>query len=214
MKPTINEIERAKKIVEGLVAHGFLDIVRKEDTCGIYKWSEDNSKFLKEEGIKTACGETKFCIIPDILPDWVIKVGCNYYDEDICSKITDFCHIELTNFESAVEEDLDEFFAAIYELCVIDDVTFYIQERAAPDEEKTTDSCREYMGYKDEPDEDEEEYVDPNFDDYDRVESLFHGPKLEELFSFIDRWHINDLHEGNFGFTVSGVPKIIDYSGY
>ena len=124
---------------------------------------------------------------------------------------TDYCRIEAGNFKDAEEEGLGEYFAACYELCSIEPpsdydykglVTFYIQERAESNSSKTSKTCEEYTG------------SDCN-DDEDRVRSLFgESEKIERLIEFLDDWNINDLHSGNFGYTVDGTPKIIDYSGY
>lgn len=207
MKPTINETEFAKKLIDDLLAHDFMKaIVGPYNDDGLYFWCRDNEEYCKENGIHVYRGETKACVVSDNLPNWVIKVGfvwtsCNEEDEDYCSDMN-YCAVEAENFGRAIDEELDEFFAAIYELCDREDVTFYIQERADPNEEKTSSTCEEYTG------------TDDN-DDYDRLESLFgRSGKLEELFAFIMDWKINDLHSGNFGYTTDGRAKIIDYSGY
>lgn len=220
MKPTINDIEIAKRIVEDLIARGLLGVVvERDESPSLAEWSTDNRFFLKEKGIVTRTGETKICLLSEELPNWVIKVGYTYPGADVEDK--DYCSIEADNYERAEEEDLGEFFAAIYELCEVNfpkeygcdrNAVFYIQERAEPDEEKTSSTCHDFMcsccSCKD------CDYCCDG-DDYDRLESLFGKTgRLDELFSFINEYDINDLHSGNFGYTFDGKVKIIDYSGY
>lgn len=210
MKPTINEIKKAKQIVNDLIKEDFFDAVICEDNDNFFDWCRNHKDFL-EGHIKVYCGETKACIISDELSNWVVKVGFTYNDEYRLENTTDFCAIEAKNYRDAVDEGLEEFFAASYELCRVaapkeynyeDDIIFFIQEKAVPDDEKTSATCEKYTG------------SDQN-DDFDRIESLFCGhKKLEELFRFIEDWDINDLHSGNFGYTADGKIKIIDYSGF
>lgn len=207
MKPTINEIEIAKKIINGLIEHDFFDAIVCEDCENFGYWCDEHKNYIEKAHLELHCGETKGCIISDELPNWVIKVG--FITEDT----EDYCAIEADNFIDVVKKGLEEFFAAIYEICDIPlpesfsfkrYVTFFMQEKAEPDEEKTSSTCSEYTG------------TDDN-SDYDRLESLFEGYKnddFEKLIEFIDDWHINDLHSGNFGYTKDGKVKIIDYSGY
>ena len=224
MKPTINEIEIAKKIVNELIDHDFFDAIICRDNENLYSWLNDYKDYLKERNLIVTCGETKACILSNELTDWVIKVGFVDYNEDTKINTVDFCAIEAGNYKDAVEEGLGDFFAASYELCKVTpesfdfdgDVTFYIQERAEPDEDKTSSTCEVYMNSKCSNDE-EEDYCDDyiEYDDYDRIESLFGEDKrFFDLYDFINDWKINDLHSGNFGYTKDGRVKIIDYSGY
>lgn len=228
MKPTINEIEKAKQIVNNLIKENFFDAIICEDNDGFFNWCCDHRDFLGGD-IKVYCGETKACIISDELSNWVIKVGFTYNDKDRDEDVTDFCAIEARNFESAVAEGLEEFFAASYKLCELtppekydfkDNISFFIQEKAMPDEEKTSSTCDSYMrGSQNREEEDDEDYCgdyyDYDYDDDDRLESLFYGnEKYDELTAFINEFNINDLHSGNFGYTPNGQVKIIDYSGF
>lgn len=220
MKPTLQEIEIGKRIIEDLIARGLLGVVvERDEGLGLAEWSTVNRFFLKEKGITTRTGETKICLLSDELPNWVIKVGYTYPGASVEDR--DYCSIEADNYERAVEEDVDEFFAAIYEIyevCLPEEygcnrnTVFYIQERAEPDEEKTSSTCHDFMcsccSCKD------CDYCCDG-DDYDRLESLFGKTgRLDELFAFINEYDINDLHSGNFGYTFDGRIKIIDYSGY
>ena len=222
MKPTTKDIEIAKKIVNDLIENEFLNAIITDDNCSLSCWSHDYKEYLERKGITVHCGETKACIISNELTDWVIKVGFIDSDDE-GGHTTDFCAIEEGNYRSAVDMDLDEFFAAIYELCSVtpdrsffidSNITFFIQEKAVPNEEKTSNTCDNYMKKYYSEGEGEEEWY-PEGDDYDRVGSLFEGDeRVDELIDFLDNWNINDLHSGNFGYTGDGKVKIIDYSGY
>ena len=221
MKPTLQEIKIGERIVEDLVAHGLLGvIVERDEGPDLAEWSTDNEVFLGEKGIVTRTGETKICLLSDELPNWVIKVGYTYPGASVEDK--DYCSIEADNYEKAVEEGLDEFFAAIYEIyevCIPEEygcnrrAIFYIQEKAEPDEEKTSCTCKDFIcsccSCK------SCEFCGEEGDDYDRLESLFgKTSRLDRLFAFVNEYDINDLHSGNFGYTSDGTVKIIDYSGY
>lgn len=209
MKPTLEENVIAQKIVNDFVDNDFFDAIISEDNESFYNWCDNHKDFLEGNGLECHCGETKACIISSKLSDWVIKVSFVYSDEE-----DDLCATEADYYEEAVEEELNEFFAATYEFyslplpekfCLKRHIRFFLQEKAIPDEVKTSTTCEKYTG------------SDYN-DDEDRIESLFGGlvkcEKLERLFEFIGKWEINDLHSGNFGYTAEGEVKIIDYSGY
>lgn len=211
MKPTEKELEIAKKIVNTLIRHNFFDAIVSIDSEKLWFWRKDHQDFLKEENLKVCSGETKACIISDELSNWVVKVGFVSTDES-----EDYCAIEAGNYKSAVKEGLEKFFATVYKLgsWVLPEVyglkrniTFFIQEKAEPDEDLTAETCEEYMDC-------DEDYLE----DLERVESVFGGlekcKELNRLFEFIKKWNINDLHTGNFGYTGYGDVKIIDFSGY
>ena len=221
MKPTLQEIEIGERIVEDLVAHGLLGVVvERDEGPDLAEWSTDNEVFLEEKRIVTRTGETKICLLSDELPDWVIKVGYTYPGASVEDR--DYCSIEADNYERAVEEGLDEFFAAIYEIyevCLPEEygcnrkAVFYIQERAEPNEEKTSSTCHDFLcsccSCKN------CDYCWEDGDDYDRLESLFgKTSRFDRLFAFVNKYDINDLHSGNFGYISDGTVKIIDYSGY
>ena len=214
MKPTEQEIKIAKQIVKDLVNNNVFDAVISDGYDSFYDWWEEHNQVFSNRGIEAFSGETKICFVCEELPGWVIKVG--YTEACPPSKLTEisgetYCDIEARNFSDAVNHELEDFFAAIYELeevCPSEkydfngSVTFYIQEEATPDEEKTSDTTYDHT-------------LSEDNDDFDRIESLFEGANnLDELFYFINVHNINDLHSGNFGYTHNGDVKIIDYSRY
>lgn len=225
MKPTINEIEIAKKIVNELLERKLFEAIISTDHDSFYNWCGRNEIYLDTHCIRTFCGETKLCIVPKELDNWVIKAG--FVDCEDGYNTPDFCAAEANNFADASKRGLEEFFAASYELCAVTppeiygykgDIHFYIQEKAMPDEDRTSSTCDSYMrGSKSEDDDNEDCYYDEyyDYDDEDRLESLFRdNAKYDELTMFIHEFEINDLHSGNFGYTANGEVKIIDYSGY
>lgn len=214
MKPTEQEIKIAKQIVKDLVDNDIFNAVISDGYDSFYDWWEENNQIFSKRGIEAFSGETKICFVCEELPGWVIKVG--YTDACPPSNLTEisgetYCDIEARNFLDAVNYELEDFFAAIYELEEVrppesydfnGTVTFYIQEEATPNEEKTSDTTWHHT-------------LSEDNDDFDRIESLFEGANnLDELFNFINVHNINDLHSGNFGYTHNGNVKIIDYSGY
>lgn len=216
MKPTKEELTTALNIVDILLKNNFLDAIIDGDEDTFEEWCNNYCKLLCSNNLEGHCGVSKVCITAEDLPNWVIKTGFVSNDDEL-----DYCAIEADNYQSAIEEGLEDFFAADYELYTVippkkyhfdRKIVFYIQERADPDEEKVSQTCYNYMSGSDECDEDEEEY---GYDDYDRLESLFANSykMLDKLFAFVKEWDINDLHTGNFGYTPKGLVKIIDYSG-
>lgn len=215
MKPTAKEIEIAKKIVKILIKNSFSQALIDEDTWE--DWCNNNSDVLEENHLEGFCGVSKACIFSDELPNWVIKTGFTWEENN---DDYDYCTIEARNYQDAIIEGVEEFFAASYELCTVtpseckgllNNIYFYIQEKAEPDEEKTSSTCERYING-------DCEGSDPWYHDHsdtDRLESLFGEDKnFDKLLKFIKEWQINDLHSGNFGYTKDGIAKIIDYSGY
>lgn len=215
MKPTANEIEIAKKIVKILIKNSFSQALIDEDTWE--DWCNNNSDVLEENHLEGFCGVSKACIFSDELPNWVIKTGFTWEEDN---DDFDYCTIEAHNYQDAIIEGVAEFFAASYELCTVTpleckglckNIYFYIQEKAEPDEEKTSSTCERYING----DCQDSEPWYYNYTDTDRLESLFGEEKnFDKLLKFIKEWQINDLHSGNFGYTKDGIAKIIDYSGY
>lgn len=215
MKPTAKEIEIAKKIVKILIENDFSDALIDEDTWT--DWCDNHVRLLEANYLEGFCGVSKACIFSDELPNWVIKTGFTWEEDD---DDFDYCTIEAHNYQDAIIEGVGEFFAASYELCTVtpseckgllNNIYFYIQEKAEPDEEKTSSTCERYING-------DCESSDPWYHDHsdtDRLESLFGEDKnFDKLLKFIKEWKINDLHSGNFGYTKNGIAKIIDYSGY
>lgn len=219
MKPSTNEIEIAKKIVKILMENDFSDALIDEDDWE--GWCDNHEWFLTENHLKGFCGVSKACIFSEELPNWVIKTGFIWHDDE--DDDGDFCTLEAHNYQDAIAEGIEEFFAASYELCTVtpseyknlrQTIYFYIQEKAEPDEERTSSTCDKYLASEYDETESEDEPLYYDYTDEDRLQSLFGGCKnFDRLIKFVKDWGINDLHTGNFGYTKDGIAKIIDYSG-
>lgn len=178
-----------------------------EDYNGALSW---------DSGISKAC----FFFKND---DYVIKIPFCDCDEDYCKK-------EAQMFVKAEANGVDEYFAETKQLMtyVYDNsfsVDVYISVRANMDRELMTDMIDSYSchnEYDPEPCEGEDEETfetlySMNGASFPAVKDVFEGAypcDLMELWDFIVRLGINDLHKGNVGFNINDKPVFIDYSGY
>ena len=228
MKPTENDIGIAKKIVSEIMERNFSYAVSFHKTNskfydfyrpGAHSWMTENESYLVDEGIDMGWGATKVCLVSEELTNWVIKVGLLFStDPDAATKIDkDFCALEAKYYQEAVAAGLGHFFSATYELCEVDGIKFYLQERADANEVKISDLFYYYeqSEYGFEEGEDRLDDAVADMEDEERLEAVFGEEKeIVKLKAFIHEWNINDLHEGNFGITPNGFYKIIDFSGY
>jgi hypothetical protein len=111
---------------------------------------------------------------------------------------------------------LEDYFPYTAFLCCVDEVNFYIQERAecgdasnVPDIAFNSLKAR-YESYGDPINENDIWDELDELDADDAVELIFDN---SELTRFVWERHINDLHMANFG-TIYGRNVIIDFSGY
>ena len=229
--------KEALGIVEYLMSNGFYDALGFESNHWGYKsscledWREENMELLEDYGVTITRGETKICIIPDDT-DYVIKVGLLLELKGGYRKGDDYCAIEYNNYKKACELGIEKYFASMCYLGVVNDISFYLQEKVRIDEDRTSDnfysySQRTYYNDVEVPDEDE----DPNgYDEYwDNIYST--GDELddeERIYAMIDDDRdaikvshfcmdneINDLHGGNWGYVDNwGQAVLIDYSGF
>lgn len=173
-----------------------------------------NSKY---EDITCASGCTKLVIICSELDEWVIKTTYGHARRHL-----DYCKMEAGYFEHAVEEGCSEYFAETYYLTTINGYNYYLQEKLATDSVEKDDAIFEYTSNN---------YVDRSrFDsdddfndevwncseelDYDDLIDALMPDGYEKVTAFVDSYDINDLHQANYGMTINGRFKIIDYSGY
>lgn len=202
--PNRKEFEYGYWLAERIIESGFFDY------NSIYSWEQEWSDyFANNYGVTEESGCTKSCFI-STESDWVLKVRMP--DND-CYR--DYCYDEAKNYQYAIEEGIEECFAACYFLNRIGGYDFYIQEKVDIDEEAIDSTCYIYASNQC----GSNDYEDINelywdMDDYERVTAVFGGTDFKaRLIDFIDNYAINDLHAGNFGYRDS-FPVIIDYSGY
>lgn len=232
MRPTNKEVSIAIDIIDKLMSVGLYDALTyhkinpdKEYYClGLNNWLEDHKALLRAEGIDYSWGETKLCLLCDVLDNWVIKLGFlrstnPYYVKEGLDK--DFCNLEAEYYIKACDNNLGEFFAATYEVGEINGVHIFLQEKTQPNEDYFIDCFEEYIRQGNdrndfEDDEQYCEYIDENVEDMDNDERIYavFGEESDNLVDFIDTFGINDLHEANYGFTKDDRVVIFDFSGY
>ena len=221
MKPTVYEINDMLNIVRDLIPFGIQKAIKFSD--GYNSFCEEADKHLKEKHIVISCGATKICLIPEE-SDWVIKLSFDMTgDFDPEEEEVDFCRREAYNYQRAIDQGLEEYFAATYKVGKVEDIDVYVQQKVETDSDKIDgmfssyvesvyeDSLANYTG--DEYHWEVEDYV-LDLEDTERIEAVFGASDATcKLAIFIEKYEINDLHCANYGF-VNGVPVIMDYSGY
>lgn len=168
-----------------------------------------------------AHGVTKIVVKSDKLGDWVLKIPI------LNKRKKDFCAIEVTNYQAACEAGLEKFFAPTFFFAEIFNIPVYIQKKVYCCDSDVSDSFYDWAARQ------MEEYrydydTDDEFDDavYEEASNLTARGSLcamfeeenglediDKLYSFCNKFHINDLHSGNYGFD-NGRAVIIDFSGF
>lgn len=168
-----------------------------------------------------AHGVTKIVVKSDKLGDWVLKIPI------LNKRKKDFCAIEVANYQAACEAGLEKFFAPTFFFAEIFNIPVYIQKKVYCCDSDVSDSFYDWAARQ------MEEYrydydTDDEFDDavYEEASNLTARGSLcamfeeendlediDELYSFCNKFHINDLHSGNYGFD-NGRAVIIDFSGF
>jgi hypothetical protein len=201
------EREVATTLVQALVEYGLTENLAQYGEHGTESWFANND--LGVMGFWASGGATKACIGHRDLVDWVIKVG--YKDQVACN----YAALEYANYCLAEEAGLAFYFPKMVYLGEFAGVPFYLQQMAECYEDQVASDWYERL--RDSYEENEEEYDDndlwneiDSMDDDDRVYLTFHD---NELVEFLREHHINDLHEGNFGYIGSRMV-IVDFSGW
>jgi hypothetical protein len=205
----LNNYERevAITLVQALIEYGLTENLAQYGDHGTENWFINNE--LGAMGFWAESGATKACIGHYDLVGWVIKVG--YKDKVAC----DYAALEYANYCLAEEAGLEFYFPKMVYLGEFSGVPFYLQQMAECYEDQVTSDWYERL--RDSYEESEEEYNDndlwneiDSMDDDDRVYLTFHDYELVE---FLRKHHINDLHEGNFGY-IGDRMVIVDFSGW
>ena len=166
-------------------------------------------------------GATKLCIIPKNA-DFVIKWSITYYD---ASDDWDEALEEVSIYNKAVEAGLEMFFPKTEVFCVVNGITFVIQEKIDFSALNTPNSKADRYAYQTKTVSPAiVEKMDNCFCSLYRGRSLDHTwasmaivlygkRKCKTLCKFIVENDINDLHLSNIGY-LKNKPIILDFSGY
>lgn len=186
--------------------------------------------------IKSRHGVSKYVLITDALP-YVIKIpfsGVWEYDEeeeedfyftpfecannlhqdDDRRSSWNYCEDEYCKYKMVLKEHLENFFAKTELYKEINEIQFYIQEKA------TTFSDYQEIVFN-------EDVLDSYNNDLEELRYLtsdswvseainYYGVIAVKAFlNFITKWSFDsDLHQQNFGFSTDGHPVLIDWSGF
>lgn len=154
--------------------------------------------------------------------DWVIKIP------RLAAFKNNYCKIEKINYELAVENGLQDFFAETRFVDYFFDIPVYIQRKMKLNEdnisnklysfvesrlskENEADFCSDY---------DKDCFIQCEIDEMSSLESLtailsdeYCPEDIEKLANFCEDNDINDFHCGNFGYDENGHMRLIDFSG-
>lgn len=232
--PSKEEINRINFVLEKLSERNFFEALwvpeSRYDDLEIDKWIDENIDYLQSYKLMVCTGATKACIVDELNPFWVIKIGFNRSRNEYFKKnglVIDFCEREVENYRKAEEKNLQQYFAATYLFSTIDGMCVAIQEAVEVDcgvfSDMFSDSVRSY--YSKDSFNSEEEYnmavwdLAEDLDNDERICAIFgNKDELDEdvskLIDFIEDNDINDLHSGNWGIAKDGAYVIMDFSGF
>ena len=207
--PTKQDFEDMYELAEAIMETSFFSY------DSLYQWEREWGDYMADHwGLTTESGCTKACFIPSDTT-WVIKVDL----PDNAKWQSGYCWQEAMNYQYAIQEGVEDAFAACYFLDRIEGHDFYIEELVCVDESTTDSACYDYASRIAESERDNGNEVDDDEIYYDlcdeeRIMAIFGAMDIKHrLLDFISKYQINDLHVGNFGYR-GDFPVIIDYSGY
>lgn len=175
-------------------------------------------EFFYNRNAYVASGFSKAVIISDLLTNWVIKIP--FFTKMPQLDYND-CITEVYNYQLAVREGLDKYFAKTIHYGDLFGYCICLQEKcqmniSAVEEELYNSYVKEYPNSDSDVDDDEyDDYIYDTISELDteeRLDFIFHS---SELVNFCHENKINDLHCANIGFSQTNYePVIIDFSGY
>lgn len=220
--PTIEEQTRALQVIHSLMDEGMGEALFKKDeynmSC-IWGWVK-SSQTVKEMGLYLSSGCSKIAILDEGNPRWVIKF--DLFDRNK----SEYCKLELRNYNRAREKKIEEYFAATYYLDAVNAFDFILQERVNMNSDAVEETFIDYVssGYNVEDFDSEDEYNDAIYNmeedmtDEDRVYAMLDDERynvdIGAIINFIEENDINDLHSGNWGYTKDYHCVMVDFSGY
>lgn len=196
-----------------------LDITKNTKRRQVKELLADNGYSEPEYRIQE--GATKLCIVPKHA-DFVIKWSITYYDD---SDDWDEALEEVSIYNKAVEAGLGMFFPKTEVFCIVNGITFVIQEKIDFSALNTPNSKESKYKYQ-------TRTVSPVI--IEKMDNCFYqmkrGRELNPLWAstaivlygkrkckalckFIIKNSINDLHYSNIGY-LKDKPIILDFSGY
>ena len=192
-----------------------------------------------------AYGATKavFFFNTPLLEDWVVKIPYHgWFDPDPDYSMEemqeaaeeyeeftgaegphrewDYCDREAEVFQLSLNCGMDEFFAATYYVCTIQDIPFYVSEKICYNEFNSDEdyliSDVPYHQLKTTARAIASKYHVFDMPIEDIIPTLVYGGQeiVEQLFGFCRKYRVNDLHSANYTVLPDGFLKIFDYSGY
>jgi len=182
-----------------------LNCLRKRNEI-FWDWAEEDDWMNKLDVItnygKTSSGSFRITFIPNDA-DFVIKVGYTTRGRKMCER-------EAHNWEAAVENGMEKFFAPLYGSFQIDDIKFYLFAKI-PEVAVIANNPKSHPSYRSEEEleeiaEDCKPWMNPIYYYYKNLEDIV------KMATFCGAHEIDDLHQWNFGF-VDGFPVAIDYAG-
>lgn len=205
------------------------------DGCEDDDWFEDFKYEQEADYVRHGC--SKIVLFYDELPHWVIKIPFmgEYNEEDDSyqkfvggnanfpiAQENDYCAGEAYITQEAEQYGLGEMFAKTYYLADFNNYPVYVSEKI---EDSYWDGCRKRKWQNIFSSKEIARSIESShrglLDDTHMGESVLahfidiYGKfKTYDLLSFIRDMGINDLHNGNIGFTKDMQIKILDYSGY
>ena len=166
-------------------------------------------------------GCTKIVVESPKISEWVLKIP------RITKTDENYCETEVNNYKLACKMGLEKFFAPTFFFCNVDNIPIYIQKKVFCCEGDVSESF--YLWMEKQMIEERYNYeTDDEFDDavysasqelslQETLRAMFEETDewntIDDLFCFCNRYHINDLHSGNFGYD-NGRAIIIDFSEF
>lgn len=196
------DMERVMSFVARLIDAGLVnDINDPESRFDVWDWFDNRPEL--NDGYEVCSGACKGVLVFHDA-DYVIKF--DYYGSQ------SYCKMEAENYADAVRAGVELYFAETRIITEVDGIVFTIQEQCICDENEVYNSAHRYVEETNSGDLSEN-------DIWDEVYYMCDNGCLYEIFddealrSFICCHHINDLHQGNFGF-IGNRLVMTDFSGF
>ena len=191
---------------------GFWDFLYERDTDSFELFQEEitNSRFDSDVfgDFEVWYGVSKGVFYNSFFPNIVVKIP---FLHEVGEDDLDYCQIEERNYQLAVEEGVERFFAPMEYLTTCKGMSLYVMQYANVDTDYVSQSVETYL-----------DETGKTVDWSDRgaqtgelfLEQYLDHEDFLELTKFLNKWSIGDLHEANVGFLEDNSIVLIDYSDY